>query len=670
MTSVRGLSNYWQHIFSENSSDDEQSLVSSIGYETSKEMIEIVQRREQCKNRKTANIFDKFCLLMWKNFLLQYRHKIQTIFQIFIPMLFTVNLLFIRILVKPEIEAKNTYFKSFDMKLETNNSIPGNISELKLIYWPKNEVFGNLTKEITADLSYLSKRRWKPMCVQNSTRIGGIMKKRNDVFAAVVFHHKHVTVLPKKLDYSLRFPGELRTNFTKDPIVFSWQTNMDYPQYSGGGPRAKHTDQGGAPNYFFESFLAIQQLIAFRFTINHMQNNWTDDLNRQSMMPTIKMQRFPYPPYMKDDLLDGLDRAIGLFIMLSFVYPIICTVRIIAVEKEKQLKEIMKIMGMPVWLHWASWFVRTMFFLSISNILVIGVLKFPVFHSIAIFTHSDWKSMWGFLLVYGASMTTYCFMLSVLFSKANTAAAVSGLIWFVSYMPYVFLTINNNIKVPKLVQRLACISPNVAMSYGFKTIAEYERNVGGWRWGKSIEITDGNIEVETTMWFMTITAFVFLLIAFYIEKVFPGEYGVPHKWNFFCKSDFWLGDDGYTKRAAVNIQEKNENFEYEPVNCEAGVRVKNLRKIFTNGKVACKNVTFNMFRNQITVLLGHNGAGKSTTIKMLTGLIPPTSGTAIINGYDIRTDLRRARESIGICPQHDILFDELTVREHIEFYCR
>lgn len=55
-------------------------------------------------------------------------------------------------------------------------------------------------------------------------------------------------------------------------------------------------------------------------------------------------------------------------------------------------------------------------------------------------------------------------------------------------------------------------------------------------------------------------------------------------------------------------------------------------------------------------------------MSMLTGMISPTSGTAIINGRDIRKDINDIRSSIGFCPQHNILFEDLTVREHITFF--
>ncbi len=52
------------------------------------------------------------------------------------------------------------------------------------------------------------------------------------------------------------------------------------------------------------------------------------------------------------------------------------------------------------------------------------------------------------------------------------------------------------------------------------------------------------------------------------------------------------------------------------------------------------------------------------------GLIPPTSGTAVINGFDIRKDMGKVRENLGMCPQHDVLFDTMTVREHLLFYAQ
>lgn len=51
-------------------------------------------------------------------------------------------------------------------------------------------------------------------------------------------------------------------------------------------------------------------------------------------------------------------------------------------------------------------------------------------------------------------------------------------------------------------------------------------------------------------------------------------------------------------------------------------------------------------------------------------MFPPTSGTAVVNGHDIRHDVAGVRDSLGICPQHNVLFADLTVAEHIFFYAR
>ena len=70
------------------------------------------------------------------------------------------------------------------------------------------------------------------------------------------------------------------------------------------------------------------------------------------------------------------------------------------------------------------------------------------------------------------------------------------------------------------------------------------------------------------------------------------------------------------------------------------------------------DLSLNLYEGQITAFLGHNGAGKTTTMSVLTGLYEPTSGTAFINGLNIQEDLDEIRESLGFCPQHNVLFDE------------
>ena len=93
-------------------------------------------------------------------------------------------------------------------------------------------------------------------------------------------------------------------------------------------------------------------------------------------------------------------------------------------------------------------------------------------------------------------------------------------------------------------------------------------------------------------------------------------------------------------------------------------------------KTAVDNLSLTVFKNEILVLLGHNGAGKSTIMNMLTGLLKPSSGTAkAIGVHDNRTvnmfdDYRDLVDFIGFCPQADVLIDRMTVRENLQFFCR
>jgi ABC-2 type transport system ATP-binding protein len=83
---------------------------------------------------------------------------------------------------------------------------------------------------------------------------------------------------------------------------------------------------------------------------------------------------------------------------------------------------------------------------------------------------------------------------------------------------------------------------------------------------------------------------------------------------------------------------------------------------------AVKGVSFSVEQGEVFGLLGPNGAGKTTTISMLTGLFPPTSGTARVGGYDITKDLDQAKEINGLVPQDLALYPTLSARANLNFF--
>lgn len=102
---------------------------------------------------------------------------------------------------------------------------------------------------------------------------------------------------------------------------------------------------------------------------------------------------------------------------------------------------------------------------------------------------------------------------------------------------------------------------------------------------------------------------------------------------------------------------------------EIVIKTNQLTKRFGN-LVAVDQVNFEVGKAEVFGLLGPNGAGKSTTIRMLTTLLTPTSGTAEVAGYDIIKNPEKVREKIGLVAEKVILYNRLTAYENLEFFGR
>jgi ABC-2 type transport system ATP-binding protein len=96
------------------------------------------------------------------------------------------------------------------------------------------------------------------------------------------------------------------------------------------------------------------------------------------------------------------------------------------------------------------------------------------------------------------------------------------------------------------------------------------------------------------------------------------------------------------------------------------ISVSNLTKVYGQ-TLAVDNISFEVGKGQIVGFLGPNGAGKSTTLRMLTCYMPPTSGGAKINGFDIFHQSHQVRENLGYLPENCPLYTEMKVHEYLDF---
>src|SRR5690349_1577642 len=99
------------------------------------------------------------------------------------------------------------------------------------------------------------------------------------------------------------------------------------------------------------------------------------------------------------------------------------------------------------------------------------------------------------------------------------------------------------------------------------------------------------------------------------------------------------------------------------------IEVVNLTKRYA-GKTALQDISFTVARGEIVGLLGDNGAGKSTTMRILSAFMPATSGTVRIGGRDVFRDSVEVRRRIGYMPENNPLHPEMRVREYLKFRAR
>uniref|UniRef100_A0A8C5STU4 P-type phospholipid transporter n=1 Tax=Laticauda laticaudata TaxID=8630 RepID=A0A8C5STU4_LATLA len=468
-------------------------------------------------------------------------------------------------------------------------------------------------------------------------------------------------IFPEIAPKSVDLPHHVKYKIRMD-IDSVERTNKIKDKFWDSGPRADPFDD---MRYIWGGFNYLQDVI---------EQAIIRTLTGSEKKTGVYVQQMPYPCYVDDLFLRILSRSMPLFMTLAWIYSVAVIIKGIVYEKEARLKETMKIMGLKNGILWLSWFISSLIPILMSAGLLTFILKKG-----NLFPYSDPSVIFLFLSLFGVVTISQCFLISTFFSRANIAAACGGIIYFILYLPYVLCEAWQNY-IGFSVRVFTSLLSSVAFGYGCEYVSLFEEQGIGLQWDSLFEtpVEKDNFSLTISVFMMVLDSLLYGIMTWYIESVFPGQYGIPRPWYFPFTKSYWFGEESGGQWLPSHVAGSSESkyptefcMEEEPSHLPLGVSIKNLVKVYRDGKkLAVDGLTLNFYEGQITSFLGHNGAGKTTTMSILTGLFPPTSGTAFILGKDIRSELNTIRKNLGVCPQHNVLFDELTVEEHIWFYAR
>ncbi|KAI8925196.1 hypothetical protein BC831DRAFT_512721 [Entophlyctis helioformis] len=412
-----------------------------------------------------------------------------------------------------------------------------------------------------------------------------------------------------------------------------------------------------------------------------------------------------------------------VFFFCSEMIIFLNVLSMIVSEKQLKLRHAMELMGLIPSVYWISHFLSASVLVLINAVSMTCwglVFKFPFM------VNTDFAVCVLTFFLFGEAMIMLAFLMTTLLTRTLTAAlfgilvfvigiifqsialpdAQTGYAWWTNAnvgLTYIF-SILPFFHFGRMVLDISVVtSGRVDQFTGFRfgggrfTWADLTRPIPDELVPRSGQETPISLPLPVQAWTsLLINMFVYAVLMWYLDNVIADEFGSKKKILFFLDRSYWGFEDDSTLVMDQQewIDRNNVDIEFGPEAVEdddvvaarqrafdpaytPAVKLVNLHKmygrstLFENGQVdtiAVRNSSYTIEEGKLFALLGQNGAGKSTTIAMLSGMTPSSAGDALIYNMSVKTQRQRIRKMMGICPQHDVLFEDLTAREHIQLY--
>ena len=406
----------------------------------------------------------------------------------------------------------------------------------------------------------------------------------------------------------------------------------------------------------------IQELIANLLLHQELPDKQAGYINAKVVMAPVK-------GYTSSQLYTYTNKGdLSFFIIFPLLINYLKFIYNLVNEKEKRITENLRNMGMSMYKHYASWIIFN------TGVLFLVTVIWAILAKFMMFTQSNIIFVWLLIFLPGLMLQSVGVFISSFFIKAKSAI-ICGIVF--SFIFDLARSAAQSVQNPpdSLIRWLA-ISPSHAVALAGGLLVQSESFSDGFGFS-DLNVKVAGLSFNDFLIVQSLTAVVFIILGLYLDQVWPSEIG-QKKHPLFFILDFCPRKTETPKNDNALLQEKGEdhslNFEdldvqlKEQSDSDKTLKITNLRKVYSNGKCAVENLNLEMFPDQIFALLGHNGAGKTTTISMISGLLEQSSGSITLLGKDNREDAKSNRKILGVCPQTNPIYENLTCKEHLILY--
>ncbi|VAI89560.1 unnamed protein product [Triticum turgidum subsp. durum] len=350
--------------------------------------------------------------------------------------------------------------------------------------------------------------------------------------------------------------------------------------------------------------------------------------------------------------------------VVALLFPVMLTY--LVYEKQHKLRTMMKMHGLGNGPYWIIYYA---YFLILSTVYLVLFVIFGALIGLNFFKTNDYGIQFVFFFSFINLQIVLSFLAATFFSKVNTAQAIAYLYIFGSGLMAGSLIRNflEGGKFPRHWITVLEIIPAFSLYRGLCGLSQYairasETGNPGMRWSDLNDHTNGMRDV---MIIIIVEWLVLLPVAYYFDYAAS----VGNSSGLLSIIKCLLRKNTTWRRIAVNeVADNDVHVEMEKLDI---IKEKVYHgKDGNPDKYAVRGLSLALPYGECLGILGPNGAGKSSFISMMIGFSKPTSGNAFVQDFSIHTDMENIYNSMGVCPQIDMLWEMLTGREHLQFYGR